>query len=85
MRDDAPQFDVAPLFLAADDGTLFSCVPLGVSADGSPRDARWKLIDATGAEYVGPPFDRCQSRDEVERLVAEWWKSTPTSVPKATV
>ena len=73
MTHDGPAAGVPPIYVSAADGTLFSCVPHTGSV--SATQSKWKLIDATGLEYVGPPYAREQSLDDVQRMVAEWWES----------
>jgi len=57
------------------DGTRLRC---SVAAIGHEDEPRWTVLDATGAQFLGP-VARERSRDAVKRIIQTWWDQRPTT------
>jgi hypothetical protein len=78
MSQDAPLHNVPTIYVIAADGTQFRCTVQRQDAEASSAPLRWKVTDANGIEYVGPPYTGAQSREDARRLVTEWWGAMKT-------
>lgn len=75
MSEDSPVYNGSTVIVTTDDGALFSCTPYVMGGAIAPKQVRWKLIDARGLEYIGPPYDWASSSPAaVQQLVSTWWE-----------
>jgi hypothetical protein len=76
MPKDTPLCNVPPIFVTANDGTLFSCIAHRTTAESPTAELGWKLTDPSGVEHFGPPDLGRQSPVELQHLVFQWWDAT---------
>jgi hypothetical protein len=69
-----PPYHAPMIIVTTDDGMLFSCEPITVSGQPVAESLRWRLIDARGLTYIGPPYNRDAALSDVERLISAWWE-----------
>jgi hypothetical protein len=67
------------IIVTTDDGTMFRCSVSALAREGDPR---WVLLDAKGAQYIGPPVTEDRSPAHVRDQVNEWWSAKKMAAPR---
>lgn len=60
------------ILVTCDDGTRFRC---SVSTLARESDPCWVLMDANGAQFIGPPLGRDRSPEAIHRQINDWWNA----------
>ena len=55
------------------DGGVVRCTPVEVGSALAPKQWRWRLVDSSGQEYVGPMYIEGTSKSETIIRLMSWW------------
>ena len=55
------------------DGGVVRCTPVEVGSALAPKQWRWRLVDSSGQEYVGPMYIEGISKSEMIIRLMSWW------------
>ena len=63
------------------DGTVLTCLPHATKGILAPQQWRWLLIDAFGAQYVGPAINDDSALGTLPDRISEWWEARKELAP----
>jgi hypothetical protein len=61
--------------IALSDGGVVLCTPVEVGSAIAPKQWRWRLVDSSGREYVGPMYIEGTSKSEMIIRLISWWEA----------
>jgi len=56
-------------------GEIVRCAPVEVGSALAPKQWRWRLVDSSGREYVGPMYIEGTSKSEMTIRLISWWEA----------
>jgi hypothetical protein len=59
--------------VTANDGTVLHCMPHPTDGILAPAQWRWRLVDRSGNEYVGPAVNDDPALSPLPGRIAAWW------------
>jgi hypothetical protein len=57
------------------DGAVVRCTPVEVGSALAPKQWRWRLVDSSGQEYIGPMYIEGTSKSEMTTRLTSWWEA----------
>jgi len=63
----------AAVVVTANDGTVLRCMPHPTDGILAPTQWRWRLVDRSGNEYVGPAVNDDPALSPLPGRIAAWW------------
>ena len=61
--------------ISLSDGGVVRCMPVEVGSALAPKQWRWRLIDSSGQEYIGPMYIEGTSKSEMIIRLTSWWEA----------